>query len=184
MKKALPLAIALHAVILVIGLIALSHSQHRTITVRILSAVVDGQPHKAASMPKRSTPLAASKNPDEAISKTDQATGNEVNSNLTGIQVSSYFKELVSTNPSPDYPPVARLHHVEGRVVLKITMAPSASGDALVFGDLKLEESSGSEALDGSVIQTVKKWRFPPLPLQGKNTQTLAFLLPFEFSLQ
>ncbi len=81
-------------------------------------------------------------------------------------------------NPSPDYPSTARRLGEQGRVLLRVLV--STKGDA---ERVQLESSSGSDRLDKSAIEAVKKWRF--IPAKRSNQAISAYVLvPVKFSLE
>ena len=68
-----------------------------------------------------------------------------------------------SGNSPPPYPAMARRLGDQGEVRLDIHVG--ADGSVL---DVKLRKSSGSQLLDRTAIDTVKKWRFRPATVDGK----------------
>ncbi|HEY5633930.1 MAG TPA: energy transducer TonB, partial [Burkholderiaceae bacterium] len=66
-------------------------------------------------------------------------------------------------NAPPPYPPVARRLGEQGEVRLDVHVGPS--GRVL---DVRLKRSSGSDVLDQTAIETVKKWRFRPATVDGQ----------------
>lgn len=65
-------------------------------------------------------------------------------------------------NVRPKYPKSARQAGIEGRVVLRVTVAASGSSEAVV-----VEESSGHALLDRSALAAVRRWRFLPATRGG-----------------
>jgi protein TonB len=81
-------------------------------------------------------------------------------------------------NPPPDYPSIARRMGEQGRVLLRVLV--STKGDA---ESVQLESSSGSDRLDRSAIEAVKKWRF--IPAKRSNQAISAYVLvPVKFSIE
>jgi protein TonB len=67
------------------------------------------------------------------------------------------------SNPQPPYPMAARRMGIEGTVVLRVVVAPDGTPASVV-----VLESSGSEILDSSALETVqKRWRFVPARRNG-----------------
>ncbi len=60
-------------------------------------------------------------------------------------------------NPAPEYPPMARRHGEQGRVLLRVLVG--ASGDPR---EIAVKTSSGSERLDRAAQESVRRWRFVP----------------------
>jgi protein TonB len=65
-------------------------------------------------------------------------------------------------NPKPPYPPLAYRMRVEGRVILDVEVLETG-----LVGGAQLFQTSGSELLDQSALETVKKWRFRPAVKEG-----------------
>ncbi len=72
------------------------------------------------------------------------------------------YKAAYLKNPKPPYPPMAVKMRLEGKVVLLIEVLPDGKA-----GRVGVESSSGHELLDGSALETVKKWQFAPARKDG-----------------
>ncbi len=81
-------------------------------------------------------------------------------------------------NPKPPYPSIARRMGEQGRVVLRVRV--DARGAAL---EVLLHASSGSERLDASALDTVRRWKFVPARL-GSEAVAATVLVPIAFSLK
>lgn len=81
-------------------------------------------------------------------------------------------------NPKPPYPSISRRMGEQGRVVLRVHV--DANGLTL---DVQLHASSGSERLDNSALQTVRRWKFVPARL-GSELIAATVLVPIAFSLK
>lgn len=68
-----------------------------------------------------------------------------------------------SGNTPPPYPAMARRMGDQGEVRLDIHVG--ADGSVL---EVRLRQSSGSQLLDRTAIETVKKWRFRPATVDGR----------------
>lgn len=66
-------------------------------------------------------------------------------------------------NAPPSYPAMARRLGEQGEVRLDVHVG--ANGNVL---DVRLKKSSGSQLLDRTAIETVKKWRFTPATVDGQ----------------
>ena len=66
----------------------------------------------------------------------------------------------------------------QGRVVLRVRV--DAQGLPI---DVQLHASSGSERLDASALQTVRRWKFIPARL-GNDAVAATVLVPIAFSLK
>ncbi len=80
-------------------------------------------------------------------------------------------------NPAPSYPRLSRRMGEEGRVLLKVLV--SAEGAA---NSVTIEKSSGSERLDQSALEAVKRWRFVPAR-KGSQALSAYVIVPINFSL-
>lgn len=80
-------------------------------------------------------------------------------------------------NPKPPYPRMAMLQGVEGTVRLQVLVQADGSASQVL-----LAQSSGSELLDKSALETVLRWKFTPARSQGKETAQWVSL-PITFSL-
>jgi TonB family protein len=78
--------------------------------------------------------------------------------------------------PDPDYDPEARRAHIQGTVLLSLTVGP----DGLVR-DAKIQKSLNSK-LDQKALEAVRKWKFDPglqdgKPIPADITVTVSFRL-------
>lgn len=74
-------------------------------------------------------------------------------------------------NEPPRYPREARMKGEQGKVIVKVELAPEG------LKKIAIEKSSGFSSLDQAVLNTLAHWTFP-------NSQTpAAYLLPFRFVL-
>lgn len=67
------------------------------------------------------------------------------------------FNAAYLRNPAPVYPAIARRSGTEGTVMLKVLVNPEG-----VPVRVELDQSSGSQPLDGAALDAVKGWRFVP----------------------
>ena len=81
-------------------------------------------------------------------------------------------------NPKPPYPAISRRMGEQGRVVLRVRV--DAQGLPI---DVQLHASSGSERLDASALQTVRRWKFVPARL-GNEPVAASVLVPIAFTLK
>ncbi|HEY2818041.1 MAG TPA: TonB family protein [Casimicrobiaceae bacterium] len=81
-------------------------------------------------------------------------------------------------NPPPPYPPISRRNGEHGRVLLRVRVA--ANGDAQ---DVEIKTSSGSDRLDRSAQDTVRRWKFVPARV-GSAAVDAWVLVPIIFSLE
>ena len=80
-------------------------------------------------------------------------------------------------NPAPAYPPIARRNGEQGRVLLRVLVAPDGTAQ-----DIMLKTSSGHERLDQAALDTVRQWRFVPARL-GNDAVAAWVVVPISFSL-
>ncbi len=81
-------------------------------------------------------------------------------------------------NPKPPYPPLSRRMGEQGRVVLRVHVAPDGAA-----GEVLLHTSSGSPRLDESALQTVRRWKFVPAR-RGTEPVAAWVLVPIAFTLK
>jgi protein TonB len=62
----------------------------------------------------------------------------------------------------PDYPPAARQRHLEGRVVLHVSVSPRGTATMVLIAS-----SSGHPVLDQAALDAVQAWRFNPATRGG-----------------
>jgi protein TonB len=81
-------------------------------------------------------------------------------------------------NPSPAYPPLSRRMGEEGKVLLRVSVTPQGTADAI-----EIRTSSGSARLDESAQKTVRTWRFIPAK-RGDTAVQSWVLVPIIFKLE
>ena len=81
-------------------------------------------------------------------------------------------------NPAPPYPPISRRMREEGKVILRVLVAPEGSADSV-----EIKSSSGSSRLDESALRTVRTWRFVPAQ-RGETPVPSWVLVPVIFKLE
>ncbi len=85
---------------------------------------------------------------------------------------------LYRKNPPPEYPARARRRHLQGTVVLGV----SVSRDGEVE-ELEIHESSGHKLLDRAALKAVRSWLFEP-GTNGGVQVAMKVLVPVRFSLR
>ena len=81
-------------------------------------------------------------------------------------------------NPPPPYPPLSRRMGEEGKVILRVSVNPQGTADAV-----EVRTSSGSARLDESALKTVRNWRFIPAK-RGDDAVQSWVLVPIIFKLE
>lgn len=81
-------------------------------------------------------------------------------------------------NPAPRYPPLSRRMGEEGKVILRVSVNPQGSSDAV-----EVRSSSGSSSLDESALKTVRHWKFIPAK-RGDTAVQSWVLVPIIFKLE
>jgi len=81
-------------------------------------------------------------------------------------------------NPAPPYPASARRIGEQGRVVLRVLVNADGQPERVELG-----ASSGSPRLDGSALETVRRWKFVPAR-QGERPVAAWVLVPISFRLE
>lgn len=87
------------------------------------------------------------------------------------------FRADYLQNPRPAYPAIARDRRWQGTVYLRTQV--QADGTA---GEVRLERSSGHDALDEVAMEAVKRWRFVPAK-QGDKAVESWVIIPIDFKL-
>ena len=91
--------------------------------------------------------------------------------------VEARFDAAYLNNPRPIYPPASRRKGETGTVFLRVHVAED--GHAL---EVVLKQSSGSERLDQSALETVPKWTFVPAK-RGDKAEKAWVVVPIIFTL-
>lgn len=81
-------------------------------------------------------------------------------------------------NPPPPYPPLSRRMGEQGKVILRVLVNANGTADRVV-----IKSSSGSTRLDGTALETVKRWRFVPAR-RGDQPVAAWVLIPISFTLE
>jgi len=87
------------------------------------------------------------------------------------------FDAAYLQNPAPKYPPISRRLGEEGKVLLRVKVAPDGSATAV-----ELERSSSFERLDEAARQVVAHWRFVPAK-RGDVAIEASVIVPIVFRL-
>lgn len=88
------------------------------------------------------------------------------------------YKAAYLQNPPPRYPSIARERHWQGEVLIRTRIL--ADGTA---GEVRLERSSGHEALDEAALDAVKGWRFVAAK-EGDKAVDSWVIIPIDFKLK
>jgi protein TonB len=81
-------------------------------------------------------------------------------------------------NPPPPYPPLSRRMGEEGKVILRVSVTPNGTAEAV-----EIRTSSGSSRLDESALNTVRNWKFIPAKRGDVAVQSWV-LVPIIFKLE
>jgi TonB family protein len=85
------------------------------------------------------------------------------------------FKRHLTSNPLPEYPPLARRAGIQGLVVLQVRMKTD--------GSLVVEKVvEGEPSLADAAVAAVKNWRASPEQIAGKNVEVVS-TITFNFTL-
>lgn len=80
-------------------------------------------------------------------------------------------------NPAPAYPPAARKRHVEGTVLLEVSVSPQGTAESVT-----LHTSSNSPLLDEAARKAVAAWQFIPAKRNG-TAISATVIVPVIFTL-
>ena len=81
-------------------------------------------------------------------------------------------------NPAPLYPPLSRRMGEEGRVLIRVLVEPDGQASKV-----ELRAGSGSERLDQSALDAVRRWKFVPAK-QGERAIAAWVVVPVVFTLK
>ena len=81
--------------------------------------------------------------------------------------------------PRPEYPAWAEKKGIESQVIIYFTVTP----DGMINPDAYVELTSGYPQMDQLALQTLKGWRFAPLPMDAEQTDQWG-KVTFKFVLQ
>lgn len=87
------------------------------------------------------------------------------------------FDAAYLNNPKPNYPPISRRLGEEGKVLLRVKVAPDGAAT-----EIDLEKSSNFERLDEAARQVVARWRFVPAK-RGDQAIEASVIVPIVFRL-
>lgn len=87
-------------------------------------------------------------------------------------------RPLYRTNPSPEYPGIARKRGYQGNIVLSVLVRRDGT-----VGDLKVLSSSGYPVLDRAAVAAVKHWLFEP-GMRGEEKVEMRVKIPIRFELK
>jgi protein TonB len=81
-------------------------------------------------------------------------------------------------NPPPDYPPLSRRMHEEGKVILRVFVSEQG-----LPSQVEIRTSSGYTRLDDVALSTVRQWKFIPAR-RGEMPVAAWVLVPISFTLR
>lgn len=73
------------------------------------------------------------------------------------------MKTLVLSKVSPEYPAEAKANHVQGVVILSITIRKDGTSDVQIL--------SGPAELTAAAVDAARQWRFRPYQLLGRPVE-------------
>jgi protein TonB len=87
-------------------------------------------------------------------------------------------RPLYRKNPPPEYPALARRRHLQGTVVLEVSVSADGTVD-----ELRVGESSGHKVLDRAALRAVGDWLFEP-GRRGGERIAMRVMVPVRFDLR
>jgi protein TonB len=117
-----------------------------------------------------------SKRGSAVISASPMSSGS-ASSTSNGDSSSPKFGAGYLSNPTPEYPAIAREMGEEGKVLLRVLVTPEG-----LTKKVKLHRTSGSDSLDDAAVKAVRKWRFVPAK-QGNQAIEAWVYVPIVFKL-
>ena len=127
-------------------------------------------PSSAPAAPARSVPADVHGDASSAMPGLDVTTAKA----QAGIKAEANYL----ANPLPPYPLLARRHHQEGLVVLKVTVTPQGRPAAVT-----IKQGSGSPLLDDAALQSVRNWAFQPARINTISVES-EIEVPIRFKLE
>jgi periplasmic protein TonB len=100
------------------------------------------------------------------------------NETTSSIITGPQFNAAYLNNPAPEYPASAKRRHMQGKVLLNVTVG--TNGNAL---RVNLSKSSGFSLLDTLAKDTVMRWTFIPAK-RGEQPMQANVIVPIEFRLE
>ncbi|PKO86241.1 MAG: energy transducer TonB [Betaproteobacteria bacterium HGW-Betaproteobacteria-12] len=122
--------------------------------------VVKAQPVRPKPAPKMPTPLLETTTSSEPAPAAPVAAPPEVKPAPPAPPAAptvsqARFDADYLRNPAPPYPPLSRRMGEEGKVILRVSVTPQGTAEAV-----EIRTSSGSPRLDEAAQKTVHNWRF------------------------
>jgi protein TonB len=137
----------------------------------------EDMPWSVAEPASKADSLSAAGSPvPESIQEGSSISG-DLNSTGTGGEGVERMPSY-SYNPKPRYPRQARNGGQEGAVMLRVEVLFSGR-----VGRIRVDESTGYDALDTAAVEAVKRWRFTPAK-RGNRSVTTWVRIPIEFNLR
>ena len=134
--------------------------------------------HPAATMEQTVGRLELPAEPQPAESITTSKAIEQSSRDSKVVEFIRKARPLYRTNPSPDYPRLARRRGYQGNVVLEVLVGRNGT-----VGDLRVSKSSGYPVLDRAALDSVKKWTFVP-GMQGNERVKMWVKVPIRFELK
>lgn len=141
----------------------------------VKAAAPPSPPVKTVTQDENATRRAPDKSVTAAPSMSQSSVAAGVDSAPT---VDADYKAAYLNNPKPPYPSAAFKMRIEGTVIIKALVKPDGS-----CGEVLLGQSSGSDLLDRSAMDTVALWKFTPAKSQGKEVSQWVSI-PITFSVK
>jgi TonB family protein len=143
---------------------------------RIKPIAIDGYPVQVESAMSFHFDTTLSDATQPATSSTP-AAASSASAPITVRTSPAILRALLISDPQPEYPAAAKQKHIQGAVVLTLTLDEGG-----VPKDIRVV-SSPDDSLTQSAVAAVKQWRYKPyllnsVPVQVQSTVTLSFDLP------
>ncbi len=120
--------------------------------------------------------------PSTGPEATEQKTSFKDIENAAGVvsppAVDREARPLYRTNPSPEYPGIARKRGYQGNTLLSVLVRRDGT-----VGDVQVLSSSGHPVLDRAAVAAVKHWLFEP-GTRGEKKVEMRVKIPIRFELK
>jgi TonB family protein len=138
-------------------------------------AATPAPPSPAAPVNNTTTPT-----PPAAPDSTDTNTSSDAQPISANPKIryvpSNVMEGYLLSAPRPEYPPLARIHHIEGSVALQATISRTGSIETL-------HVIKGPQSLRGAAVNAVRNWRYKPYSTNGRPME-IATTVYVDFTLK
>lgn len=144
---------------------------------RSVSSVIEGTAGPARQLTEASSKQPTFVHQPAAPTKRQRTISKVAHLTVADLPVGTLVDAAPVRNPRPRYPAVAIRQRIEGRVVLRVTIAADGR-----VSDIEVADSSGFAVLDNAATNALRQWRFTPATRDGQRVES-TLVLPVRFRL-